>query len=107
DHAAMHVGADGVGQAELRGPRQLDLAALLDVLQGAAAKRKARLEATLAVAVEHARDIAHPRQRRERVAVAEPIAKAIAEFGADEPAAIVRARVLKAVRRQVAEDLAG
>src|SRR5262245_21243784 len=97
DHAAVDVGADGVGQAELRRPRQLDLAALLDILQCAAADREALPGAALAEAVEHARDIAYPRHRRERVAIAESIAQAVAELRADEPAAVTRARALAAV----------
>src|SRR5262245_18339173 len=70
DHAAMQVGPDRV-VTETRGSRQLELAALLKILQRAAADREVLPRALLAVAVEDAGEIADARERRERVAVAD------------------------------------
>src|SRR5262249_51969467 len=107
DHAAMHAGPDRV-VTEVRGLRELELAALLDVLQRAAADREILRRALLAVAVEDAGEIAHARERRERVAVAERVAHPIGELGTDEPAAVARGRVLQTItiERQVAHHRA-
>ena len=70
DHAAVHIGLEDVIAAEeARGPRQVKLGALLEVLQGAAADAEALRRAVLRVAVELAGDVAQPRRRPPRMLV--------------------------------------
>src|SRR5882672_1675017 len=70
DHAAMHVGLQGVIAAEARHPGEVELAALLEILQRAAADRQPLRRTGLGVAVEQPRDIAHARRRGQQIAVA-------------------------------------
>jgi hypothetical protein len=66
----VHIGLEDVIAAEeARGPRQVKLGALLEVLQGAAADAEALRRAVLRVAVELAGDVAQPRRRPPRMLV--------------------------------------
>src|SRR6266700_5138324 len=104
DHTAMQAGLQGVITAEQhRYLRHVEFAALLEILERAAADRQALLRTGFAEAIEQAGDIAHPRGRRQRVAVADGIADAIGELRADEPAVVIGARPLAAAGREVVE----
>ena len=63
-------------------------------MQGTAAHHEVLRRARFVVAVEEARDVAHPRPRRQHIAVADPHAEAVSHLGADVPAVIVRDRAL-------------
>src|SRR6266568_8320476 len=90
DHAAMQVGLQGViGAEEGRHPGYVEFAALLEVLQRAAADPQALRRTGLAEAVEYASDIAQPRRRGQHIAVADILAEAVGDLRADEPAVII------------------
>jgi hypothetical protein len=84
---------------------QLDLGALLQIVDGAAADAQVLHRARFAKAVEPAADITQPQPRRGGYRIERNVV-AVNHFGADEPAAIACGGVLKARRHGVIGDAA-
>src|SRR3954453_16269695 len=94
NHAAMHVGLENVLAAKSSRLRHIELAALLEILQRAAADPQRLARAGFAVAVELAGEIAQSRGRVQPVTTPKPVAEAVGDLRADVPAVIAGGRGL-------------
>ncbi len=94
----MHARAEAAGPSA-RNLRQLDLGALLEIVQRAPAYRQVLRRACFVVAVERAGEIADAAHRRQRVAIGKIIAPAVGDLRADVPAVITCGGSLRAAGR--------